>query len=718
MMQRLTLFLIIVGLLNPASPLLADDAPEIRGVFVDDSSRQHVYLLNQITGKAVRVTPDLSALDFSGGKPISDSNIEQVARDIIASLTAFSGVSDAELVFVSARKTRRGMWIASFEQEHRGLLVYKAHYGVTIGKTKKVLSVGGDFYGVAGFPTEGTVTEHASPIDLGGLDAEGPIGSTGSVFDAPDLRVSPSISSSEVVADLLAGSADAEIIDHPQLMIYPDVSETGVAYKIGWVASVDDGSKSREVVIDAFNGRTLATESLVTSYSRDGKVKGLIHPRHDFQARESRSIENLKVKAFNISGQTVTSDETSSSGRYSMSWSGATGQYNVGTELEGEYVKSVTDEDGDLDHYGAFSSATSETYNWTFASTVPDDLDQINIFYHTNKMARWFEDELTNIRFKVELVSNSDDVRSDAHAHCKGRSTPKIEFSGHRDSERQSDTIYHEYVHAVLYKLHNRWFGNRGSQGRAIDEGMADYFAHSFLNNPTHHLANTSNYRDLNPASVRKYPRDYNNTSSDHERGLIPAGACWDLRLDLGQSDADEIIFAALEMNSPRATTFQRFFDNVLLADDDLNGDGVWTWQGCSAGGNKSPHASEIWDAFGDVHTMPSGLLSEDPDCSSSKRQVEQSADAAIEGAYPNPFNSSVNLRYDLKDSGQVEVAIYSITGQLIRRLVSEHKTRPGTYSVAWDGLSDRGRQVASGIYLVRVQSPGLIQSFKLSLIR
>ena len=31
MMQRLTLFFAIVGLLNPASPLLADDAPEIRG---------------------------------------------------------------------------------------------------------------------------------------------------------------------------------------------------------------------------------------------------------------------------------------------------------------------------------------------------------------------------------------------------------------------------------------------------------------------------------------------------------------------------------------------------------------------------------------------------------------------------------------------------------------------------------------------------------------
>lgn len=370
MMQRLTLFLAIVGLLNPASPLLADDAPEIRGVFVDDSSRQHVYLLSQITGKAVRVTPDLNALDFSGGKPISDSNIEQVARDIIASLTAFSGVSDAELVFVSARKTRSGMWIASFEQEHRGLIVYKARYGVTIGKTNKVLSVGGDYYGVAGFPTEGTVTEHASPVsvDLGDLGASGLVRLTGNVFEGPDLRVSPTISSSEVVADLLGSSSEAEIIDSPQLMIYPDVTETGITYKIGWVASVDDGGRSREVVVDAFNGRTLATESLVAhaSYSRDGNVDGKIYPRHTFDGRVLRDFENLKVKAINISGQKVTDDETSSSGRYDLSWSGATSNYAVGAELEGEYVHSVSDDDeDDLDHYSEFSSAYTSTYDWT-----------------------------------------------------------------------------------------------------------------------------------------------------------------------------------------------------------------------------------------------------------------------------------------------------------------------------------------------------------------
>ena len=587
--------------------------------------------------------------------------------------------------------------------------------------------LGGDVYGVAGFPSTGSVTGHGSPVDIGNLAAVGPVGPVGGVDDggsssAPDIQVSPSISASQVVSELVGGSEDAEITSHPELMLYPDIGETAITYKVGWVASVSDGEDSREVVIDAFNGTTLAEERLTASatYSRTGVVRGRIHERHDSQPQVLKTIENLKVRAVNITGQTVDSDETSSSGLYSMRWSGATGQYNVGLKfLEGEYVRKVSDGDEDpLNYWGGFSSSTQLTHNWIFPNTTTEELDQINIFYHTNKMARWFDDEFTNIRFKVDLVSNSDRVKRTAHASCEGGSTPKIRFSAHRDSERQSDTIYHEYVHAVMYKLHNRWFGGSGTQGGAMDEGAAYYFAQSYLNTATVHFANSVGVRDLNPSVVKTFPKYFDNGDTDNDRGMIPAGACWDLRIDLGQSDADEIIFAALEMDSPRSTTFQRFFDNVLLADDDINGDGRWTWEGCDDGGNKSPHAGEIWDAFGDAHTMPSGLLDEDPDCSSSKRQAEQVVDRPAEGAYPNPFNSSVTLRYTLRKPGQVEVTIYSITGQLIRRLLSENKTAPGAYSVTWDGLSDRGVQVASGMYLMRVQSPTLVQSFKVSLTR
>ena len=187
----------------------------------------------------------------------------------------------------------------------------------------------------------------------------------------------------------------------------------------------------------------------------------------------------------------------------------------------------------------------------------------------------------------------------------------------------------------------------------------------------------------------------------------------------MGATKANAIVFAALEMDSPRANTFEEFFDNVLLADDDLYGNGTWNWPGCGHGwGDKSPHAGEIWEAFSDNHGMPSSLLDEDPDCPSSKPVASVAAADTVEGAYPNPFNSSVSLRYRVDEPGRVQVAIYSITGQLVRRLSSQERAVPGLYSVTWDGLSDGGAHVASGVYFVRVKSPSLVKSFKLSLIR
>ncbi len=297
----------------------------------------------------------------------------------------------------------------------------------------------------------------------------------------------------------------------------------------------------------------------------------------------------------------------------------------------------------------------------------------------------------------------------------RGGSSPDLVFSDRFNGEQQADVIYHEYTHAVIYKLHDRNVGSSG-QGAALGEAVAFYFPQSFLDDPRQESGTPDEYDLL--FNLRKYPRDYNNTTSAHQRGLIAAGAAWDLRADIGATKTDKIIFAAMEMDSPRANTFEEFYDNVLLADDDLYGNGTWNWQGCSQGGDKSPHAGEIWKAFDDNHGMPSSLLDEDPDCPSSKPQAQGAAADAVEGAYPNPFNSSVHLRYHLDEPGRVEVAVYSTTGQLIRRLSSHEQAQPGSYLVVWDGQSDGGTPVASGVYFVRVKSPSLVKSFKLSLIR
>jgi hypothetical protein len=69
---------------------------------------------------------------------------------------------------------------------------------------------------------------------------------------------------------------------------------------------------------------------------------------------------------------------------------------------------------------------------------------------------------------------------------------------------------------------------------------------------------------------------------------------------------------------------------------------------------------------------------------------------------YPNPFNPATVIHYRMPINSFVRLAIYSVSGQLVRELVSGEMPA-GQHSVVWDGTDDRGVRVASGVYLYRM---------------
>ncbi len=71
---------------------------------------------------------------------------------------------------------------------------------------------------------------------------------------------------------------------------------------------------------------------------------------------------------------------------------------------------------------------------------------------------------------------------------------------------------------------------------------------------------------------------------------------------------------------------------------------------------------------------------------------------------YPNPFNPETSVKYQLPEAGNVSMVVYNAVGQKIRTLVNEHK-QAGSYTVTWDGCNDRGLQVGSGIYFIRMKA-------------
>lgn len=82
---------------------------------------------------------------------------------------------------------------------------------------------------------------------------------------------------------------------------------------------------------------------------------------------------------------------------------------------------------------------------------------------------------------------------------------------------------------------------------------------------------------------------------------------------------------------------------------------------------------------------------------------------------YPNPFNPSTSIVYDLPKSVFVRLVVYDLLGNEVATLV-EKKQNAGSYTVKWDGLSDFGRQMPTGIYIYRIQA-GNFSSYKKMLL-
>lgn len=84
---------------------------------------------------------------------------------------------------------------------------------------------------------------------------------------------------------------------------------------------------------------------------------------------------------------------------------------------------------------------------------------------------------------------------------------------------------------------------------------------------------------------------------------------------------------------------------------------------------------------------------------------------------YPNPFNPSTTISYELPESAPVSVVIYDVLGQQVRHLISQVNSA-GRYSVQWDARDNQGRGVASGVYIAKVDAGTTTLSQKMLLLK
>ncbi len=140
----------------------------------------------------------------------------------------------------------------------------------------------------------------------------------------------------------------------------------------------------------------------------------------------------------------------------------------------------------------------------------------------------------------------------------------------------------------------------------------------------------------------------------------------------------------------------------------DVNGDGV---EDFGAGARLStfgwwPGVALVYSGYGKVpvdvpyehlETLPSGL------------HLHQN--------FPNPFNPSTTISFDLPRRTNVTLTVHNILGQVVARLIDEELTA-GEHSTEWDGRDSSGKPASSGIYLYRLTTDTGTLSRKMLLLK
>ena len=89
----------------------------------------------------------------------------------------------------------------------------------------------------------------------------------------------------------------------------------------------------------------------------------------------------------------------------------------------------------------------------------------------------------------------------------------------------------------------------------------------------------------------------------------------------------------------------------------------------------------------------------------------------ALHENYPNPFNPTTTLRFDLPEVSSITLTIYNMLGQRVRTF-NMQSTPAGYHTFTWDATNDYGEQVGAGVYLYQLQAKDFIKTRKMVLLK
>ena len=483
-----------------------------------------VVLVNPTT-QAPRIIRNIEeyAPGAEGGKlQISPSNIAKVAMDYLKKNESRLGIQTASLKLRRARKAGK-FWVATFVQHYQGIPVFGSRVGLVALANGKIITVGSNF-------------DKAIQLDV-----------------KPAVTFEAAVS--RAASALKIKSPAAVRTEQKTLIVFPSSKKEKERYSLAWRFLLETKKPNayafKVFFVDAHNGRRPQIARCPGGRGSEGPDKGQTSgPTIRPTPRRSKPLAGLRVKVQDKKQNTGTQ------GRVQLEGFPA-GTYDLTLALEGPGAKVYRNGGGEWDDFvdneaalqGSLRTGAEGSLLWPAS-------DEVNVFYHLNRVQDWF---LKTFEYAWECDWAREGFARTQIIACCDSGTGVNGMGGNggvwfgsqsmRQWARGADVIYHEFTHNVLQEIFDGFIGfsdGAYTEGYAMDEGFADYFAAALTNDP------------LLAENVSPDPRNLDNSvvytagaynMEGHSGGKIIAGACWDFRTRFGNtSEADQMVFQALNI--------------------------------------------------------------------------------------------------------------------------------------------------------------------------
>lgn len=202
--------------------------------------------------------------------------------------------------------------------------------------------------------------------------------------------------------------------------------------------------------------------------------------------------------------------------------------------------------------------------------------DQLQAFYTLDRATRWFKDNFGyQLEGRIDVFTDSlqDHTPNNArYVPASGSNNPALvigpgDSQTYRNLARDTDVIFHEFSHHILYRTMKVAYGETGM----LHEGTADYFAYAINGDPYLGESVKIGSPYIRTAKLDAADRyDTRDESSDpHALGEYWSAFLWALREEAGGAVTDKLVFHAIDYLPP-AAGLRDFFDALLSVDRDL----------------------------------------------------------------------------------------------------------------------------------------------------